>query len=78
MSKDLATRLKETLPDLIQNAYVKEQVNWRRIISDILEISNTVNLRGYGVTVDIEKAFDTLSHSFLLACLKNLNLVIIL
>ena len=53
MSKDLATRLKETLPDLIQNAYVKEQVNWRRIISDILEISNTVNLRGYGVTVDI-------------------------
>ena len=28
------------------------------------------NLKGYIVTVDIEKAFDSLSHSFLLACLK--------
>ena len=41
-----------------------------RLISDTLEISNVFNLRGYIVTVDIEKAFDSLSHSFLLACLK--------
>ena len=75
MSKALATRLKETLPDLIscqQTAYVKNRFigEGGRLISDILEISNVFNLRGYIVTVDIEKAFDSLSHSFLLACLK--------
>ena len=41
-----------------------------RLISDVLEISNVFNLRGYIVTVDIERVFDSLSHSFLLACLK--------
>ena len=42
-----------------------------RLVSDILEISNcNFNLRGYIVTADIEKVFDSLSHSFLLACLK--------
>ena len=33
-------------------------------------MSESLNLKGYIVTVDIEKAFDSLSHSFLLACLK--------
>ena len=75
MSKVLATRLKETLPDLIscqQAAYVKNRFigEGGRLISDILEISNVFNLRGYIVTIDIEKVFDSLSHSFLLACLK--------
>ena len=74
MSKVLATRLKETLPDLIscqQAAYVKNRFigEGGRLISDILEISNVFNLRGYIVTIDIEKVFDSLSHSFLLACL---------
>ena len=41
-----------------------------RLISDILEMSEILNLKGYIVTVDIEKAFDSLSQSFLLACLK--------
>ena len=77
MSKALATRLKETLPDLIscqQTAYVKNRFigEGGRLISDILEISNIFNLKGYKVTVDIEKAFDSLSHS-LLACLKKLE-----
>ena len=72
MSKALATRLKETLPDLIscqQTAYVKNSFIGEegRLLSDILEISN---VRGYIVTVDIEKVFDSLSHSFLLACVK--------
>ena len=75
MSKALATRLKETLPDLIscqQTAYVKNRFigEGGRLISDILEISNVFNLRGYVVTVEIGKEFDSLSHSFLLACLK--------
>ena len=33
-------------------------------------MSESLNLKGYIVTVDIEKSFDSLSHSFLLACLK--------
>ena len=74
MSKALAIRLKETIPDLIwcqQTAYVKNRLigeeGW--LILDILGINNVFNLRGYIVTVDIEKGFDSLSHSFLLACL---------
>ena len=41
-----------------------------RLISDILEMIESLNLKGYIVTINIEKAFDSLSHSFLLACLK--------
>ena len=41
-----------------------------RVISDILEMSESLNLKGYIVTVDIKKSFDSLSHSFLLSCLK--------
>ena len=78
MSKALATRLKEILPDLIsrqQTAHVKNKYigEGGRLISDILEINNTFNLRGYILTVDIEKAFDSLCHSFLLPCLKKLG-----
>ena len=51
----------------VKNRFIGER---GRFISDILEISNVLNLRGYILTVKIEKAFDSLSHSFLLACLK--------
>ena len=75
IAKALATRLKETLPKLIsfqQTAYVRNRFigEGGRLISDILEMSESLNLKGYIVTVDIEKAFDSLSHSFLLVCLK--------
>ena len=72
ISKALATRLKETLPDLISDCVCKNSFigEGGRLISDILEISNIFNPRGYIVTINIEKAFDSLSHSCLLACLK--------
>ena len=75
IAKALATRFKETIPKLIsfqQTAYVRNRFIGEegRLISDILEMSESVNLKGYIVTVDIEKAFDSLSHSFLLVCLK--------
>ena len=72
-------RLKETLPDLIscqQTAYVKN-----RFIGEggrLIEISNVLKLRGYIVIDDIEKAFDSLRHSFLLTRLKKIDLVMIL
>ena len=54
----------------VKNKYIGEG---GRLISDILEINNAFNLRGYILTVDIEKAFDSLCHSFLLPCLKKLG-----
>ena len=36
------------------------------MISDILEISNTFALEDFLVTEDIEKAFDSVNHCFLL------------
>ena len=41
-----------------------------RLISDIFEMSESLNLKGYILTVDIGKAFDSLSHSFLLVYSK--------
>ena len=75
MSKALATRFKEALPDLIscqQTAYVENRFieEGGRLISDISEISNVSNFRGYIITVEIAKVFDFLSYSFLLACIK--------
>ena len=65
IAKALATSLQQTA--YVKNKFIGEG---RRLISDILEMSESFNLKGYIVTVDIEKAFDSLSHSFLLACLK--------
>ena len=55
-----------------QAAYEKNRFTGEggRLISDILEMSESLNLKGYIVTVDVEKAFDSLSHSSLLVCLK--------
>ena len=40
------------------------------MISDITEVSDVFNTDGFLVTMDIEKAFDSLNSSFLLAVLK--------
>ena len=79
IAKALATRLKETLPKLMsfqQTASVKNRFigEGGRLISDILEISECLNLKVYIVTVDTEKAFDSLSHFFYLLVLKNMDM----
>ena len=76
-SKSLAVKLKSVLPSHItsqqtanvQNRYVGEA---GRSIFDILDICDKLSIDGYLVTVDIEKAFDSLDHEFLLVVLKNL------
>ena len=69
ISKTFASRHKDVLPSLIshqQTAYVKiRNINESgRLISDILENCNNQKLNDYIVTMDIEKAFDSLDHNF--------------
>ena len=71
----LSTRIKYVLPFLIsssQRVYVKNRFisESGKVISDILEISKSLSLEGFLVTVGIEKAFDSVSHSFFLHILR--------
>ena len=71
ITKVFLARIKNVLPFLIssdQMAYVKNRfINESgAVISDILEISNSLALERLLVTVDIEKAFDSVNHYFLL------------
>ena len=75
LSKTLADRLREVLPSLIscdQTAYIKDRFLGEsvRLISDVLEVSKSYNLDGYLLTIDIEKAFDSVEHNFLFASLE--------
>ena len=74
-SKALAERLMKALPVLIsheQTAYVKDRFicETDRLIYDINEVSDVFHTDGFLVTMDIENAFDSLNHYFLLAVLK--------
>ena len=42
-----------------------------RLISDIMELTKSLDLEGYLLTMDIQKAFDSVSHEFLLLVLEN-------
>ena len=75
ISKALASRLKKVLPNLIspqQTAYVKNRFIGEsgRLVADIIEITDILNKEGFLVTMDIEKAFDSLDHTFLISVLK--------
>ena len=75
LSKSLAEKLKSALPELIssnQTAYVQNRCisESGRLISDVIEMCDILDIPGYLVTMDIEKAFDSLDHDFLLFVLK--------
>ena len=74
LSKVLAKRLKGILNEIIHNdqvGYVKDRNigDGVRLIDDMLYQSNFKNI-GYLITVDFEKAFDSVSHDFLFKILK--------
>ena len=67
--------IKKYLPFLIslnQTAHVERRfISERgRLFSDILQVTDSLNLRGLVVTVDIQKAFDSVNHLFLITALK--------
>ena len=77
--KAISNKLKTVLPTLIssqQTAHVKNRFIGEsgRLISDIIEISGCFNITGFLVTMDIEKAFDSLDRSFLISVLRSLVL----
>ena len=75
ISEVLAERLKNVLPFLIssdQTGYVKGRFisEGGRLISDVLEICDKLQIKGFLMTVDIEKAFDSISHCLLIKVLE--------
>ena len=75
ISKALSERLKKVLPSLIsdnQSAYVEGRFisESGRLISDVLEVTDMLKLNGLLLTVDIQKAFDSVNHQFLILALR--------
>ena len=75
LSKTLADRLRSVLPHLVscdQTAYVPNRFLGEsvRLISDILETTKNLNIEGYMLAIDIEKAFDSVDYEYLFATLE--------
>ena len=67
--------IEKVLPNLIsskQTAYVAQRCinETGRLISDLLSFTKKIKVKGYVVTIDIEKAFDSLNHTFLKSALE--------
>ena len=74
VSKALASSVIKVLPDFIslqQMTYVKNEFSEsHRSIVDMIEIADTLIKEGFLVTMDMEKTFDSLYHTFVISVLK--------
>ena len=78
LAKCLANRIKRFMNDLIhpdQSGFLKGRNigNNVRLIFDIIEYTQTNEIPGAIVLLDIEKAFDSVNHNFLFHTLKQFN-----
>ena len=75
LSKALADSIKKYLPFLVspnQTAYLEGRFisEGGRLFSDILQVTDFLKLRESLVTVNIQTAFDSVNHIFLITALK--------
>ena len=75
ISKVLATRLKKVISFLVtsdQTAHIPRRFIGEsvRLISDILDYTDAAQLEGYIFAADMEKAFDSVDHNFIVAALE--------
>ena len=75
--KALSEKLRKVLPGLIssqQTAYVQNRHigESRRLISDVIEIAEIKILDDFLVSMDIEKAFNSLNQDFLILTLEKI------
>ena len=73
--KIFAFRLETVLPNLIfsqPTAYVAQRCinESERLISDLLIVTKKIKVKGYLVTTDIDKVFDSLDDTFLISSLE--------
>ena len=78
LTKCLALRLKAVLGNVInfdQTGYIQNRniIDNVRLLIDIPEYCIRNNIKGIIFSIDFEKAFDSLSFTFLLKVLENVN-----
>ena len=59
----ISTRVNENQVAYVNNRFISES---GRLISDVLKICNSLDIEELLMTVDIEKAFDSINHSFVM------------
>jgi hypothetical protein len=78
LAKALALRLGTILPDYIdetQFGYIKDRYIGENIrcIMDLNDLCKKENKQAYGIQIDFEKAFDSVSWDFMFICLEKMN-----
>ena len=63
----ISTIVNENQVVYVNNRFISES---GRLISDVLKITNSLDNEGLLMAVDIEKAFESINHSFLMCVLK--------
>ena len=64
ISKVLANRLKSVISTIVNQHQVADIHN--RFMTDVLEITNSLDIEGILMRVYIDKAFNSINHSFLM------------
>ena len=80
LCKSLTEKLIHAFPDLISSdkTLIKQYIcksESGRLISDVNEMCDILDISGYVVTMDIDKVSDSIDHNFLLNVFKKLVLV---
>ena len=75
ISKALSSQIKNFLLSVTssnQNSYITNRFLGKcgRLVSDILEMTDILNIKGYHLIIDIKKVFDSNDHNFLFAVLE--------